>query len=176
MKKQKAEKQNKFTEKVKFIILAVFTLAILGGTGVLFWQIQKQNRQAQPDYYSKANELESQVADLNSKIDGLNKSLKEANKEVKTETKVEVKQTGGGQVAGASTSKNESAAEQSGLVNINSASLDELDTLSGIGPAYAQRIIDYREANGGFKSIEEIQNVKGIGPKTFEKMKDRITV
>lgn len=61
-------------------------------------------------------------------------------------------------------------------ININTASADELDLLPSIGPVYAQRIIDYRNKNGPFKSIEEIQNVSGIGPKTFEKLKDLITV
>lgn len=62
-------------------------------------------------------------------------------------------------------------------VNINIASAATLDEcLPGIGPAYAQRIVEYREAHGGFKSIEEIQEVSGIGPKTFEKIKDQITV
>lgn len=63
-----------------------------------------------------------------------------------------------------------------GRVNINTASAEELDTLPGIGPAFAQRIIDYREANGPFKSIEEITLVSGIGDATYEKIKDRITV
>lgn len=61
-------------------------------------------------------------------------------------------------------------------ININSALPTALDSLPGIGPAYAGRIIDYREQNGGFKAIEEIMNVKGIGPKTFEKLKDKITI
>lgn len=62
-------------------------------------------------------------------------------------------------------------------VNLNTASVSTLDEcLPGIGPAYAQRIIDYRQSHGGFKSIEEIQQVSGIGPKTFEKIKDQITI
>lgn len=63
-----------------------------------------------------------------------------------------------------------------GKININTASADELDLLPGIGPVYAQRIIDYRKKNGPFKTISEIQNVSGIGPKTFEKLKGLITV
>jgi competence protein ComEA len=51
-----------------------------------------------------------------------------------------------------------------------------LDTLPGIGPAIAQRIVDYREAFGDFMTIEDIQKVKGIGPATYEDLKDRITV
>ncbi|MDY7041567.1 MAG: helix-hairpin-helix domain-containing protein, partial [Chloroflexota bacterium] len=63
-----------------------------------------------------------------------------------------------------------------GKVNVNTATSEELDTLPGIGPAIAQRIIEYRQANGPFQSIEEIKNVSGIGDKLFEKLKDLITV
>lgn len=62
------------------------------------------------------------------------------------------------------------------LVNINSASAAELETLPGIGPTFAQRIVDHREQNGLFASIEDIVQVKGIGPATFDKLKDLITV
>ncbi|MBN1286968.1 MAG: helix-hairpin-helix domain-containing protein [Anaerolineae bacterium] len=63
-----------------------------------------------------------------------------------------------------------------GPININTASRDELDALYGIGPSLAQRIIDYREANGPFETIEDIMNVRGIGESTFDKIADRITV
>jgi len=63
-----------------------------------------------------------------------------------------------------------------GKININTASVEELDLLPGIGVTYAQRIVDYRNANGPFKSASELENVAGIGPKTFEKIKDWITV
>lgn len=66
--------------------------------------------------------------------------------------------------------------EISGKININHASLEELMTLTGIGDAYGRRIIQYRETNGFFTSIEEITKVSGIGPVTFENIKDRITV
>lgn len=62
------------------------------------------------------------------------------------------------------------------LIDINIATLQELDTLSGIGPSTAQKIIDYREQNGGFATIEDIMLVSGIGPSTFENLKDSITV
>jgi len=63
-----------------------------------------------------------------------------------------------------------------GKVNINRADLAELETLAGIGPAKAQAIIDYREQQGPFKTIEDLKNVSGIGEKTFEKLQESITV
>jgi competence protein ComEA len=62
------------------------------------------------------------------------------------------------------------------LVDINTATAEELETLPGVGEVTAQRIIDYREANGPFQAIEDIQNVSGIGPKTFGGMRDMIMV
>ena len=67
-------------------------------------------------------------------------------------------------------------AEPAGKININTATTEELDTLPGIGPALAQRIIEYREANGSFKSIEGIIGVSGIGEATLEKIRDLVTV
>lgn len=69
-----------------------------------------------------------------------------------------------------------SSSSSSDLVNINTADAERLATLKGIGPALAQRIIEYREQNGGFKSIDEIKNVRGIGEKKFAAFKDKITV
>ena len=67
------------------------------------------------------------------------------------------------------------AATSSELVNINTADAERLATLKGIGPALAQRIIEYRDQNGPFKSTEEIKNVRGIGDKKFAAFKDKIT-
>lgn len=63
-----------------------------------------------------------------------------------------------------------------GIININTATLDMLDGLPGIGETKAREIIDYREKNGWFKVIEEIQNVPGIGPGIFENIKELISI
>jgi competence protein ComEA len=88
----------------------------------------------------------------------------------------------GGVVLPSSTTEEPIATESStgntsaDLVNINTASLDELIALPSIGPTIAQKIIDYRNENGAFSTIEDIMNVSGIGPSIFEDIKDLITV
>lgn len=65
---------------------------------------------------------------------------------------------------------------ESKIIRLNTATIDDLDKLTGIGPAIAGRIIDYREKNGGFKDINELKLVSGIGDKLFEKIKDEIAL
>lgn len=67
-------------------------------------------------------------------------------------------------------------AVSNGKININQADSTTLQEIPGIGPATADKIIQYRDANGRFQSIEDLKNVSGIGEKTFEKMKDKICV
>jgi competence protein ComEA len=61
-------------------------------------------------------------------------------------------------------------------VNLNTATQSQLETLPGIGPKAAQRILEYRQKNGSFKKIEDLMHVKGIGEKSFLKLKPLITV
>ena len=62
------------------------------------------------------------------------------------------------------------------VVNLNTATLSQIATLPGVGEKSAQRIVEYREKNGGFKKIEELMNVKGIGEKSFLKLKPLVSV
>jgi competence protein ComEA len=63
-----------------------------------------------------------------------------------------------------------------GLINLNTATVAELDTLPGVGPVLAQRIVDHRNRTGGFKSVEELREVDGVGDARFEQIKDLVTV
>ncbi|NLD48705.1 MAG: ComEA family DNA-binding protein [Clostridiaceae bacterium] len=80
-----------------------------------------------------------------------------------------IKDSGGVVVA-----EKEEQAKGNGKVNINTALLQDLDTLPGIGPSTAQKIITYREKNGGFKKIEDLMEVSGIGESKFNSLKDYI--
>lgn len=75
-----------------------------------------------------------------------------------------------------SSSVSASSTQGNSLVNLNTATDTELQSLPGVGPSKAKSIIEYREKNGGFKSIDEIKNIKGIGESSFEKLKDKITI
>lgn len=73
-------------------------------------------------------------------------------------------------------SLSEPSSSEGGLVSLNGASAADLETLPGIGPTLAQRIIDWRDTNGQFSSIEELMEVSGIGPATFAELRDRVTL
>lgn len=85
----------------------------------------------------------------------------------------EVEEVQGEQIASEGASTN---AKSSGKLNINKASLEELQTLPGIGEVRAKSIIEYRETQGGFKSVEELGNISGIGAKTLEKLRDKVDI
>lgn len=82
--------------------------------------------------------------------------------------------------ADTSASNNQASSQQTqtsnGKININTADVALLQTLSGVGPSTAQKIIDYRNANGKFKSIDDLKKISGIGEKTFAKFADKICV
>lgn len=75
-----------------------------------------------------------------------------------------------------SQNESQSGSDKSGLININTATAEDLQTLSGIGEVRAKAIVEYRTQNGNFSKIEDIKNVSGIGDATFSNIKSMITV
>lgn len=74
------------------------------------------------------------------------------------------------------TESTESGSEEDALIDLNTATAEELDSLPGVGEVLAQRIIDYRKSKGSFSDIEQLRNVGGIGPKKFEDLKDKVAI
>jgi competence protein ComEA len=107
----------------------------------------------------------------NAEINGINMAQK-----LSDEDMVYVPQKGEIIEVGSKTSNIAPSPAKKGKLNINKASAEQLDTLPGVGPSTAQKIIEYRNTRGGFKSIEELNNVSGIGNEKYKDLIDLITV
>ncbi len=134
-------------EKYRWFILAGLILIIIGGAGIIWWdKIHRTN----------IGRESQEITSLREQNETLRQQLSEGSS----------KNIAGTQISEDETDK----------ININIADATELDKLPNIGPARAADIIDYREAHGGFDSIEELKNIKGIGDKTFEELQDLVTI
>lgn len=138
---------DEFLYKYKWLIGTVLVVIIVGGVWIV-WQDKARG--------TKKVQENQEIAELKNQNELLRSELSQQSLQ---------------QVAGVA-----DAVDESDLININAASVEELDTLPNIGPARAADIISYREENGGFQTIEEVKNIKGIGDKSFEDLKDLITV
>jgi competence protein ComEA len=83
---------------------------------------------------------------------------------------------GSGVPGGASAGGGVAGAAPTGPINLNSATVEQLDTLDGVGPATAQKILEYRTQHGGFSAVEDLAQIPGIGPKKLEALKAQVTV
>jgi len=143
-----------------YIGIGLIVVCLIGGTLLLVRKGSLAKSQPpQSDQNQKISELENKITDLEAKI-------------------AEPKPAAAAPVSEVATSPlpTSKSSQPNGKVNINTANQAQLESLPQIGPTKAQAIIEYRTANGPFTSPDKIQNVKGIGPKTYEKLKDQITI
>lgn len=151
-----------FIEEHKFIIASILFFLIILASIIFFVRIGRGDSQCQTrleELENRVTELEGGVkVDMDTNKDEIKESQPVPVIEEKTETKEVV------------------VSSNSAIVNINTASQSQLETLTGIGPVKAKAIIDYRQTKGSFKSISEIKNVSGIGDATFQKIKDKISI
>jgi comEA protein len=138
----------------------------LGGIVLLFEEqrnklvLTKQEPTAEIlNYEQEREELVSKITELETKLQAIETQ--------KTETPISSANTNPAIVSGTQTS---------GLINLNTATIAELDKLPGIGESKANEIIRFRQEKGGFAKIEQLKEVKGIGESTFNKLKPLVTV
>ena len=159
-------------------IIGIILFAIVLVIGLLILRPQnKQSNDLTGDLSERIVGLEKQISQLTDRVNELSNQNNSIAQSIDNLPKVAGASSARNTSVSSTSQKLQSATTQnSSKINLNSASESQLDSLSGIGPTYAKRIVDYRNSNGGYKSIDEIKNVKGIGDKTFEKFKDQITI
>lgn len=141
------------------------------------------NKNASTKYINLSKKLNNESVIYIYTNNEINTFIKEQNKEPLTECKCEtenIKSCIDNKSSiiekGQDTITNQDKKEDNSKININTASKDQLTSLTGIGDAKANAIIEYRNKNGNFKAIEEIKNVSGISDSLYEKIKDNITI
>lgn len=146
-------------------------MAIVGGSGVLIYR----ENYAKPKLEDRIARLEEKIGEIEAKNNqetSNNNQLISNNQNSNNQTE----QTPAPATTTQQSTSTTTVKPISGKININTATLAELDTLVGIGPAKAKAIIDYRSSKGSFKTIDELDNVSGIGKATIDKFRDQITI
>lgn len=156
----------------KKIIKTGAIIAIMAGAGIFFVK-GGEGRDISELRKEMQSETEVQSETPLKEVSGLKRLSEEETSVVESFAETE---TGNGGESPVSESETEAPAIDDGRININTASAEELKKLSGIGDVKAQKIIEYRQSQGGFSEIEDITKVNGIGDATYEKIKDSIKV
>lgn len=149
-----------------WIGIGLIIISLIGGTLLM---VKKGAWASGDSQNSASSEKDKEISDLKNKITDLEKQITD----LKSVASAPVSEAA---TSPSSNSNSASSSQPAGKININTATAAQLDSLPGIGPVYAGRIVEYRNQHGGFKSLTEIQNVKGIGAKTYAKFKDLITI
>lgn len=145
-------------ERIAFTLM----LGVLGGSFLLHLYLKKSYNYSQQQYDDIVEEFEKRSTEVQQMEEEL---------EAKYNPDEVVNSTPVSKNVNTDQKQEPSASAEVEAININTAGSSQLQQLNGIGPAYADRIIEYREANGGFDSIDELVNVKGIGEKRLENIR-----
>ena len=179
-----------FLERYRLWVGSILFVLVLVLSSFLVWREGKWKPDFEKRLAQAENRLETDQSDmvalaaestdpatiLDQSQAGSIPSATEKSTSTKTSTKSTPKTTSSTTTSKSANSTASSQPVTIPMININTAGLSELDLLPGVGPAYAQRIVDYRTSHGGFKTIDEIKNVKGIGDATFAKMKQYLKI
>jgi len=142
-----------FTKNESLVVFFLIGMFLIGGIFKIFFTTQSRNEQ-QFDYSLLDSEL---IARSSQSSDSLQeKPIVQQPNSVRTDSL---------------SKKNQGDFSSKKTININTANVDELTQLPGVGPSVAHRIVDYRNEHGKFSSLEDLRNVKGIGAKKIEKLK-----
>lgn len=174
------EKENKtllyFLEKYRFYIGGILVLLILVESIYVLWQ----DNYFKPEMGKKISSLENRVSTLENSKGILQKDESTGVSSLILQSQATSSDASVESVSSTPVSTPTKAAvaitPSSSIININTATAAELDLLPNIGVVRANDIINYRKEHGGFKNIDELKNIKGIGDATFNKLKDKVSI
>lgn len=164
-----------FIFRYKWWIGSILLILVMLSGGVLLWKSNRlNNKERIINNGDELGLLKEQISKQEARISQLESRIQ--NQESSSVSSSNLSDNSGA-IAGASTGMDSTKSSiPKGKINLNTANTSELDSLPGIGPVYAERIIEYRTSHGGFKNITELKNIKGIGDKTYEKLKDLVAI
>lgn len=166
-----------YIEKYRLIIGLVLLILVCGGISLLIYR----ENYWKPSIEARLSSQEIKIAELETRLAGAKSEPVAVDPasivQAITQPVIDAPpKSAGTSTAPAATTITPATAAQSKIVHINTATLADFDSLPGIGPVLSKRIIDYREKNGPFASIEGMKKVSGIGDKTYLKFKDLLAL